>query len=404
MEVVTEKDFFEVIKTEKMSSVDQDIIFDLYQPLIGFKAASVYFSLFSLADESFEQQSHNYIFSKMQIAPGEFVLARRCLEAVGLLKTYLKNNSSPKIYCYELYKPLGAREFFNDFLFKGLLVKYLGEKKVNELVFKYISPEIDKNEYTNVSASFKDVFNFNLDDNAFLNNIRIKNKAGSVTFDINTKEIDKLLLDTYHIIQNNLPTKKEYEEIKRIATLFNLNEIRIASLLFGVYDASKDNHYDLKRLVKNAGEESTYGVNIKSDKKSEINNDSLLAKKIDMMESLSPYSFFKIVQGNIEPSPADMGIVNDISAKYRLNNGVINALIDYVLVIKENDFPRSYVEKLAATLARNKIETSLDAMNYLNRKRKTTKKIIDNSDDTKTNNDENVEESFDDLLKKLDEI
>ena len=123
-----------------------------------------------------------------------------------------------------------------------------------------------------------------------------------------------------------------------------------------------------------------------------------------MMESLSPYSFFKIVQGNIEPSPADMGIVNDISAKYRLNNGVINALIDYVLVIKENDFPRSYVEKLSATLARNKIETSLDAMNYLNRKRKTTKRSDESTNDTKTNNDENVEESFDDLLKKLDEI
>ena len=73
-------------------------------------------------------------------------------------------------------------------------------------------------------------------------------------------------------------------------------------------------------------------------------------------------------------------------------------------MIKDNDFPRSYVEKLSATLARNKIETSLDAMNYLNRKRKVTKKSDESTSETKTNSDENVEESFDDLLKKLDEI
>ncbi|HAV20130.1 MAG TPA: hypothetical protein DCX17_03795 [Firmicutes bacterium] len=77
-----------------------------------------------------------------------------------------------------------------------------------------------------------------------------------------------------------------------------------------------------------------------------------------------------------------MKIIDDVQTRYNLPFSVINALIDYVLETANSTFPRSLVDKIAASLARARVTSSIDAMEYL---LKTTrkKKIIKNDGELK---------------------
>ena len=72
------------------------------------------------------------------------------------------------------------------------------------------------------------------------------------------------------------------------------------------------------------------------------------------------------MQNGTIPAPSDLWLIYDLSMKYKLSNGVINVILDYVLNVKNNVLSRSMSEKIAASLARASILTALDAMNFIN--------------------------------------
>ena len=66
----------------------------------------------------------------------------------------------------------------------------------------------------------------------------------------------------------------------------------------------------------------------------------------------------------MEPSKQDVKLVEDLSLMSKLNPGVINVLLDYVMINKQNTLPYNYVMKIASSLARENINTALDAIEY----------------------------------------
>jgi replication initiation and membrane attachment protein DnaB len=76
---------------------------------------------------------------------------------------------------------------------------------------------------------------------------------------------------------------------------------------------------------------------------------------------------------NTMPSPSDINIINELSSKYGLPSQVINPLIHYVLSNYDNMLPTNLVYKIASSLARSGITTTVDAVNYLNKKRTNSK-------------------------------
>ena len=84
-----------------------------------------------------------------------------------------------------------------------------------------------------------------------------------------------------------------------------------------------------------------------------------------MFKSKSPKAFLGILQNGTKPALPDLRLIEDIAIKFQLNNGVINALIDYVLTSNNNVLSRALCEKIAASIAREGVQTALDTMNYL---------------------------------------
>ena len=74
-----------------------------------------------------------------------------------------------------------------------------------------------------------------------------------------------------------------------------------------------------------------------------IGDTSKMAKMIYTFETISPYQLLKSKNKDAEPTKRDMKLVEDLMIDYKLNAGVVNVLIDYVLKTNDNKLNRSLV-------------------------------------------------------------
>ena len=107
--------------------------------------------------------------------------------------------------------------------------------------------------------------------------------------------------------------------------------------------------------------------------------DSRKSKLINQFEKENPYDFLASKQG-ARPTKKDLEIIEYLIIDQKLNPGVVNVLIDYVLKINNNKLVRSFVEQIAAQWKRSKITTVSDAMDiamneYDKNKNKTKKNL-----------------------------
>ena len=64
-------------------------------------------------------------------------------------------------------------------------------------------------------------------------------------------------------------------------------------------------------------------------------------------------------------SQADKKMLANLMEEYRLNNQVINVLIDYVLTSTDNRLDRAYIDKIAATFLRQGVDSREKAQQAL---------------------------------------
>lgn len=371
MDYINEKDYYETRFASLISDIDREVLIELYQPLIGHKSSAVFLSLFyekSTAAE-IETFDHSHIFDKLQMSAGEFFTARRALEAVGLLKTFFKEENGIRFYIYVLYAPRTPREFFDDVLFKGLLIKYVGEKEAKRLALLY-KIDYSLKGFDEVTSSFVETFNPDFDDAAFRKDLKIDIK-GRKSGRINTSfDFDAFFeaLEKGGQIKREVMAKKDLKEIERLAALFSLDELTMADIVIDAYDPdNKANRINFQRVADRAKEEVKFPFfhRKKSGERSKVSSDSELASKIKLMEAIAPGEYLRIKQNNTSPSRSDLDLVDDLSKHYGFSNGVINALVDYVLAKADNVLSRRYTEKIASSLARENVTTVIDTMNYL---------------------------------------
>ena len=91
--VILPADTYTVVNKTVIKDLDRKLITMLYQPIIGYTATSLYFTLVDDLDKRelmSEDLTHHHLMSTMQLKLDDIVVARQKLEAVGLLKTYYK--------------------------------------------------------------------------------------------------------------------------------------------------------------------------------------------------------------------------------------------------------------------------------------------------------------------------
>ena len=402
---LSKDDFYEVYLKSIISDFDRDTLSMLYQPIIGGAAVALYLSLQQDHKKIDRQFTHEELVTSIGFSIDIIQDARSKLEAIGLLSTYYKTENGQTYYKYVLYAPKTPKDFFDDILFKGLLIEKIGEKKVQSLVRKYKEKKLDLNGFHEISASFKDVFNPQLDNNSFIEGSNITGGYGRNIRDI-SKGFDasrflEILESNYHI-SNKYIYKKDIKKLSEISMLYGIEESVLAEFTAQCYLPNEKEKIDYEALKELCIKDKNYQILRNGNKTGTIAFDtsSKLSRKIELMSTYSALDYLKLKQKNGVPSPSDIKLITDLFEEYGLNSGVINALIDYCLERNNNILSRSYVTKIAASIARENITSTIDTMNYLlknQNKRKTTSTI-----QVKENKKEEIsDKELDDLLEDL---
>ena len=152
------------------------ILTSLYQPIIGSQATSLYLTLFNdLNQKSISLElNHHHLMTLMQLKLESIKEARYRLEAIGLLKTYLKQGEIDE-YIYVLYSPISAYEFFNHPILNIVLYNNIGSVEYEKLQEYYKVPRINIKDYEDITMSFENIFTSSVNQSLLFDNHDIVN-------------------------------------------------------------------------------------------------------------------------------------------------------------------------------------------------------------------------------------
>ena len=153
-------DTYVVVNKSIIDTEDRKILTMLYQPVIGSMAINLYFTLWSNLDRSnfaSEEFLHEQLARNLGVNLSAILENRQKLEAVGLIKTYVKNGTVNN-YIYELYSPLTPHEVFNNPLLNTALYTNLGKTEYKKIVEYFKVPEVNMTGYKDISCNYSDIF------------------------------------------------------------------------------------------------------------------------------------------------------------------------------------------------------------------------------------------------------
>ena len=363
-----------VIVNKTVLHDERRILVSLYEPLIGALAINLYNTLWTYLDHLeiiSTEYTHNTLLNSMMITINEMVDARKKLEAIGLLKTYVKKGGVNS-FVYELYSPMSAKEFINNPILNTALYNALGPTEYERRVEFFKTPAINLKNYEDITVKFSDIFTWS---NSSLRTIDIYNLKNK-----NTRSLDIISKIDIHTILSLIPeeilnhrsvTKDMKNYLIKISFIYDYDNECMVEL---IRNSITDKHtIDKKLLRENANKYYQFenmgklpSLIYKKQPEYLRSSSEIVSKRmkmINLFETTSPYDFINSKYKTGSPSNSDLNIIAYLLLDLDLKPGVVNVLVDYVLKINNNKLNKSFVDTIAAQWKKSNIETVEDAMN-----------------------------------------
>lgn len=377
-------DNFVVINKSFFNEQDNLNLILLYQPIIGSLSVGLYLTLLGYLDKNkinSKGNSHNDLVINMQTKLEDIKEAREKLEAIGLVKTYLKKGEINS-YIYELYSPLSAYEFLNNPILNTALYNNLNKIEYKRIIENYSLPKIDLKGYTDISCSFKDVYNFVSSSKQENKNIRKANHL-DLMFEPTIEFNELVSLIPEELLNIRSITKGIKDLIIRLAFIYNFNNDIMSEI---IKNSTQDRKIDIDKLRENCKEYYKFENKAQIPKlvyqrqplylRQEKVENTKQDKIISIFETTTPIEFLESKQES-KPTITDVETIEDLMINKGLTPGVVNVLIDYVLKINNNKLNKNFVEQIAVQWKRSNILTVSDAIEFAreeyDRKNKKTK-------------------------------
>ncbi len=356
------------------------VLIKLYQPIIGSVAISLYFTLWSNLDACqiiSAEYTHHSLMAEMRIKLEDILEAREKLEAIGLLKTYMKKGNINS-YIYELYSPLEPSEFIDNPILATTLISNIGRPEYEKVLNIFKIPSIDLKDYKDVSISFSDTFEVTNALEVYDGNDVRKVKQVDLLVDENIDLNSLLALIPGEILNHRSITKETKSLIYKLAYIYNLDEGELSELIRNSVNEKKIIDKDLLRsnchnYYTFEHQNTTPSLVYKKQPeylRKKVGDGSRKSKQIYTFETTSPYDFITGKNKGIKPSKKDLLLVENLMVDYELPPGVVNVLIDYVLRINDNKLTRNFVLTIANQWKRSNIKTVEEAMNICKKENK----------------------------------
>ncbi len=385
-----------------VSGVEIGYLIHLYQPLIGPFPILLYQTLYhqlTLSNFSSADGLHRGLMVNMAQPLDVILKARYQLEAIGLLDTYRIEKDGDYFFEYHLYPPYSPDVFFRDDTLSIMLLNRVGKQHYRNLRRKYstrVSLQGEKRE--KITRAFDEVF-YHLspsemriepgsETDVFLQEVERENPLDSFQEgEEKQREYQQTAVD-FELLEALLPRSKKNEqlfteEIKQVlqelAFLYNLDDQQLARFLheYTIYRA--DNTIDpmiLKRNVKdwyrhvNGGQAPR--IDVKESEKVRVETGEKVGSKNKILtreeeqnrwlSSISPFKLLSIYQNGAKISSADQTIVEELLESYQLDPGVVNVLLEYVMLTQDKKLPPQLIYKIASHWKRLNIRTVQEAM------------------------------------------
>ena len=378
-------DTYTIINKTIISDIDLKIISILYQPIIGFTAVSLYNTLVSDLEKTnliSDELTHYHLMTTMQLSLEDIIIAREKLEAVGLLKTYIKQDNINQLV-YLLYSPITPNEFFNHPVLNIVLYNNLGKKEYEKVLTYFKTPRVSLKDFEDVTKSFDEVFT------------PVRGSITSIEEDITKRDSNNILINKgidFNLVISSIPksrlndkcfTEDVCELINNLSYIYNLDSLDIQGLVRN--SLNEKGLIDKTLLRKNCrnyyqfdnfGNLPTLIYNRQPDYlKKPTGDNSKWAKMVYTFENITPYQLLKAKYNGVEPTDRDKKLIENLLIDQKLNPGVVNVLISYVLKVNNEQLTKSYVETIAGQWKRLGIETVEEAMKITEKEHKKFKKV-----------------------------
>lgn len=412
--VILPADTYVVVNKTVIKDLDRKLITMLYQPIIGYSATSLYFTLVDDLDKRelmSEDLTHHHLMSTMQLKLDDIVVARKKLEAVGLLRTYFRKDHVNN-YVYLLYSPMSANEFLNHPVLNIVLYNNLGKKEYDRIVDFFKIPKINLKDYEDISSNFSSVFR-SVSGNVLIENENIQ-KENTNKLVIKDKVDFNLLISSIpsDMISNRCFNEDTKELINMLSYTYDIDDINMQGLVRNsINERGLIDKNELRKNCRNFyqfeqdGRLPTFVYSKQPDYlKTPQGDTSKWAKMVYTFESVHPYDFLRSKYKTGEPSLRDLKLIEGLLVDLKLTPGVVNVLIAYVLKINNQKLSKNYIDTIAGQWKRLNIETVEEAMRISEKEHKKLKKQFENKKKTvvvNTNKPKKQEELPDWFNKEL---
>ncbi|MBD9114296.1 DnaD domain protein [bacterium] len=378
-------DTYTIINQTILTEVDKKIIISLYEPIIGPIAVSLYLTLWADLDKleiMSKDFTHHHLMTILKTKLIDIENARKSLEAVGLLKSYIKRNDNINEYLYELYSPLSASEFLNHPVLSVLLLNNIGENEYNIILNNYKRHTFSKGDYEEITSSMNETFK-SVNESVYEENIRSVKKLGvniesSIDFELLESTLPKGL------VTSKTFNKRTRDLINQLAFIYNIDSIKMSEIIRLVIDEYGIINKDKLRIstrknyeYNNNGSLPTIVYRTQPEYlKSPSGDLSNRGKMIHVFENTKPYDFLKSKNRGIKPTSRDLKLLEHLAVDFDLPPGVINVLVDYALLVNNGKLNSAYLETIAGDWSRRNVKTVEDAMSIAEKGHKKNVKVV----------------------------
>ena len=226
-------DSYIVINKSIITEEDKKILNMLYLPITGALPIMLYNILLTNLDKlqiTSDIETHAHLLSNLHISINELEEARRVLEAIGLLKTYVKKGSINN-YVYQLYSPCSAHEFVNNPILNTSLYNNVGKIEYEKIISYFKIPKINLTNYEEITSNFSDVFDVSSNNYIEFETSCIKRRYNNplkINSKIDLDNIFSLIPDELFNIRSL--TKDVKDLIYKLSFIYNLNEDNLNEL------------------------------------------------------------------------------------------------------------------------------------------------------------------------------
>ena len=406
------KDLFIAERKSVITEYDRRVLSELYLPLIGNYAYTVYMKLLSLSErpDAKDPQKLSSLLKTTGLTITQIDEGMCYLEGIGLMQSCVHKKNNTRIF--RLFSPKSPAQFFADDIFRLMLRDSVGESELMRLRFSFMDLSSEDSDIIDVSLSFGEVFHLDytvweMEKSISTTPLQMRSTAKAV-FEFDTDLFNTILAEKG--FKTELITPEDRQWLQSCSSLFGVKEESLANIVARNF-ADETVSLDRDNVIQDIKNSVVFSSNKKKSKPvytHSRNSTDAKSTKASEFEKYSPVEYLKSLQGTKVIAKNEFDLIRRLGEDFLLPGPIINVILDFTILKCDGKIVDNYVERIASTILRNNLAEAnvRDVMNYLaDINRKTSKNpgypasIGDSTTTNSTSNDDDI--SQEDVEKYL---